>query len=248
VALSGAMVFYDLKDASLIATLPYQRDVDRWGELSAGLNAAKDRFYVRYQPSVWIPDKIKETMPSYLDEMSPQGQVLRSFTLPPQPESPRPQRADKFLAQRLKSPALFFGTMIYQKAGALLGNISLRDALSQQFTDDWEITKQTARWITVLSTLFAGFTLWWARRIYLSWQQAWAWAGIAFAFNLAGFLIFRLAVDWPVLVPCPACRESRPIDRESCPLCGQGWPEAKPNGTEIFEHSAQEVWGPAEPV
>jgi hypothetical protein len=178
-------------------------------------------------------------MPSYLEEVNAQGQTLRSFTIPPIPDLPKPLAWDAFVARRLQSPAFFFGTMIYQKLGSELGNARLKDALSRRLGGEWRLTKEIAGWITALSVLVAVITLWWARRLHFSWRRAWAWAGLAFALNLAGLIIFRLAADWPRLVPCSACGRGRPIDRESCPHCGGDWPAYKPNGTEIFDHSAE---------
>jgi hypothetical protein len=240
VSLSTATALYDQKDGSLLATLPYHRDVNRWGRLDVGMNSAKDRFYLWYKPSAWIPRKIQNTMPSYLEEMNAQGQILRSFTIPPIPVLPKPRAWDDFAARRLQSPAFFFGTMIYQKLGSEWGNVRLKEALAERLGDEWQLTREIAVFITLLSTVCAATTLWWARRVHFSWRQAWAWAGLAFALNLAGFIIFRLVADWPRLVPCSACERGRPIDRESCPHCGSAWPEFKPNGTEIFDHCAAE--------
>ena len=241
VSLSTATALYDQKDGRLIATLPYHRDVDRWGRLAAGMNATKDRFYLWYKPSAWISRKIQNTMPSYLEEVNAQGQTLRSFTIPPIPVLPNPRTWDDFVARRLQSPAFFFGTMLYQKLGSELGNVRLKEALSRRLGEEWRLTKEIAVCITLLSALSAAATLWWARRVHFSRRRAWAWAGLAFALNLAGLIIFRLTADWPRLVPCSACGRGRPIDREACPHCGHGWPESKPNGTEIFDHGADEA-------
>ena len=135
-------------------------------------------------------------------------------------------------------PGVLFGRLAYRKAGSALGNTRLRDDLAWDLGENRKITKETAISITILSVLLAGVTLWWARRVQFSWRRAWSWAGIAFAFNVAGLMAFRLMPDWPRFVRCAACGRNRPIDGEHCPHCGDAWPELKTNGTEIFDGGA----------
>jgi len=53
------------------------------------------------------------------------------------------------------------------------------------------------------------------------------------AFNIVGFITFRLVADWPVRVPCPQCTRKRPIEETNCPHCQALWPTLQPNGLEI---------------
>jgi hypothetical protein len=235
IALAEAVALYDQRDRRLVATLPYHQEMDHWGNLLIGVNGAEDRFYLWYNPSEWIARKVRKGMPSYLEEMNAQGQVLHSYTLPPLPDPLEPRAWIDYLAQDLESPAFFFGRLAYRKAGSALGNIKLRDALAWDLGENWKITKETAISITILSIVLAGTTLWWARRVQFSWRRAWSWAGMAFAFNIAGLMAFRLMADWPRFVPCAACGRNRPIDRERCPHCGAAWPGPEPSGTEIFD-------------
>lgn len=49
--------------------------------------------------------------------------------------------------------------------------------------------------------------------------------------GLAGYLVHR---SWPVVEPCPNCREPAPRDREACMHCGEAFPPPAPQGIEVF--------------
>ena len=49
--------------------------------------------------------------------------------------------------------------------------------------------------------------------------------------GLAGYLVHR---SWPVVEPCPNCREPAPRDREACMHCGQAFPPPARQGIEVF--------------
>jgi len=237
ISLRTAMAVYDNKDQHLMATLPYHRDVERWGQIEVTLNSQGDRFYLWYKPTLWISRKEREGMPDYLDEMTAQGEVVHSYTLPPLPRTPSQQTRDEYLSLRLQSPAFFFGTLLYQKVGALLGSHRLRVGLDARFAENRiSQTREAATLIPIFSLVCAGITLAWARRAHFSWAQAATWAGLALALNIAGLLLFRFVADWPRVVPCAACRCPRPIERQTCPHCADHWPAPASNGTEIFDH------------
>jgi hypothetical protein len=239
-ALPTELAVYDDKGA-LIANLVYHQDMDRWGALSMALNLTKDRFYLWYQPSGWIDQKTQNTMPSYVEVMDAQGKVLQSYTLPPLVNPSRPRWWDTFLTQRLQSPVFYFGTMIYKKIGAEFGSTRLQGDLAWQFGHDRGLTREISLYVTALSFLLAGVTLFWARRVHFSWPRAWAWAGFVLGFNLAGFIAFRLAADWPSFVPCPACGKGRSTESGNCPHCESGWPAPPKTGTEIIEQASEET-------
>jgi hypothetical protein len=235
-AFTSGMAVYDDKP-SLAAFLPYHRDTDRWGNLSLAITPALDRFFLWYQPSVWIDNKTKSRMPSYLDVMDKDGRVLQSFTLPPlPPDPPRPLAWKTFFERRLQGPAFFAGTMAWQKIGAEFGIKRLEGALRWQFGSGWAVTKEIAAWTGGISFLLAICTLAIARRAHLSRRRAWAWAGFVFCLNLPGFLTFLLAADWPLLVPCFRCHRPRVASAGDCPHCRSGWPAQESSGTEIFEN------------
>jgi hypothetical protein len=116
-----------------------------------------------------------------------------------------------------------------------LGVPSLAKADDDAFHSDWGHTKEKSIRLTLYSLLFAMTALVWARGSRISWKSAWAWAALVLAFNVAGFLTFRLVADWPVRVPCPQCSRKRPVEEATCPHCHALWPLPKPNGVEIFE-------------
>ena len=233
-SLGRGIAVYDNK-AALLTLLPYHQEMDRWGDLSLGINGTLDRFYLEYQPSEWIDPEIRGKMPSFVEEMNLQGQVLRTYTLPPLPRLPPWTSWDNFLARRLQSPAFFFGTMLYKEAGAKFGSKRLQRDWARQFGQDRALTKEVTWDVVVLSCLLAGATLFWARSVYFPSGRAWAWTCFVLAFGLPGFLAFRLAADWPRSVPCPRCQRRRPIDAGSCPHCGAEWPAPPSSGFEIFD-------------
>jgi hypothetical protein len=237
VALLDRLAVYDAQSGALLATLPYHYDMDRWGQLRLGLNGSEDRFYLWYLPSPWIDDITRAAMPSYIGEMDRQGQLLRTWTLPPLPPPAVGFDLGDFLAQRLQTPAFFFGGMAWQKLGALLGSRQLASDLATRFTRDLRLTEQIALCITILSLALAAITLFWTRRAYFSWPRACAWAAFVFAFNLAGFIAFRLVADWPPLTPCPRCRRPRPIHDDLCPHCAAPWPIPETGDLEVFDHA-----------
>jgi hypothetical protein len=238
VILGTGIAVYD-KDAKLVTFLPYHRDVSRWGWMSMGLNGTLDRFYLRYDPSGYLPDKVRRSMPSYLDITDAQGNVLQAYTLAPLPDSPPvPRTWQKFLTQRVRGPVFYFGTMLYKEIGALAGSTRMRDDLRGQFSEHRAETAETSADVAALSFLLAAGAYVWARRTCFSARRASAWAAFVFAFGLPGFLAFRLASDWPRLVACPNCGRPRPIDRPDCPHCHAGWPPPPVTGVEIFEPAA----------
>jgi hypothetical protein len=240
IALTHGLAVYDTKGVP-ITVLPYHQDMDRWGALQMGINPDLDRFYLWYGPSAWIDGHTKSLMPSYVEEMNRQGQVLHTYTLPPLPDISRERSWQQFISQRLRAPAYYFGTIIYKKIGAELGSRHLqRDSAWYWGKNGQHEMRELVPFILAQSLLLAIVTLVWARRVYFSWGRAWAWAAFVLAFNLAGFLTFRLAADWPRLVPCPRCGRKRPTEADHCPNCGNGWTEPPASGIEIFDRPQTE--------
>lgn len=234
VALGAGMAVFDGK-GGLVAMLPYHYDTDRWGAISMGVGAGMDRFILQYEPSAWIDGKTKKTMPSYVETLDAKGNVLASFTLPPLPPTVNPPQRSTLLAQRMQSPAFFFGEMLYRKIGAALGSTRLRDALAAQLGRDFKKTREIGTIIVLLAAALAGVTFFWARRAQLPRRRAGLWAASVFLFGLPGFIVFWLAGERPCTVPCPSCRRPRRIDETHCAHCAAAWPEIARAGTEIFE-------------
>ncbi len=240
VALASGVAVYDQK-GGLIAMLPFHQDIDHWGKVELGMNGTMDRFYLHYAPSDWIDGKTASRMPSYFEELDPKGNVLHTYTLPPLPHFNSPRPWLDYVRDGLKSPAYYFGEMVYRKAGGELGSQRLRKALQKQWTADRSRTVQIALTISIMSLLCSTAVFLWARRIDLSRSQAFAWAGFVLAFNIAGVILFRWASDWPVRVSCPHCSGFRKPEGEACPHCGGDWPSPPENGMEIFNRPTTEA-------
>ena len=237
VTLADQLAVYD-DNGTLVATLPYHQDVSRWGRLSLGMKGAKDRFYLQYAPSIWLPGDVRAKMPTYIEEMTAQGELLQSYTLPPVPPFWQSRSWPDYVAQRLQSPIFFFGSMGYQKVGAWLGSQRLADQLSRRFGHDWDQTKEWTAFILPISMSLAIGARFWSRRARFSASCALGWSLLVFAGGLGGFITFWTVADWPQLVACPRCRRPRPIDNVHCPSCGAGWPATPMEGTEIFDDHA----------
>ena len=234
IALADRLAVYDEKGV-LAAVLPYHQDVSRWGQLALTMKGDKDRFYLQYQPSAWLPAGVREKMPTYLEEMDARGELLQSYTLPPLPPVWRSIFWPDYLAKRLQSPVFFFGSMGYQKIGSLLGSQRLADQLARRFGRDREQTKACAVFIVLISVGLAVGAWFWARRARFSRARALGWSLLVLTGGLGGFIVFRVVEDWPLFVACPQCHRPRPIDDERCPNCGAGWPAAPTEGTAIFD-------------
>ena len=237
VALADRLAVYD-EHGALAATLPYHQNVDRWGAVSLGMRGDKDRFYLHYAPSLWLPEEVRAGMPTYYEEMNAKGELLRSDTVPPAPPYWWSRSWSDYVAHRVQSPAFFFGGMIYQKVGAQLGSKRLADQLDRRFGHDRDLTRELTIVLLLLSTCLAGGAWFWSRRAGFSVRRALAWSIFVFAGGLAGLIVFRAAADWPLFVSCPNCRQPRPTGGEQCPRCGAGWPSAPALGIEIFDHDA----------
>lgn len=237
IALSSGMAVVDT-NSQVVAMLPYQHDADRWGRVSVGVLKSMDRFVLYAEPSEWIEGKIRKSMPSYVDVMNAQGEVLASYTLPPLPPALNPPMWNRYIAQRLQSPGFFFGEMLYRRIGAAFGSARLRDALDGQLRRNWKETLAIGVTLCVLALALAAITFAWARRSQLPPRRVAMWTGAVFLFGLPGFVVFWLAGERPRAVPCAACGLPRRIDQERCAHCGAAWPEQARDGTEIIELQA----------
>jgi len=244
VALGDAVAIYNHDNGHLIATLPYHRDVRRWGYLQIGINVDLDRFYLWHSPSPRISRAAERNLPSYIDELDAKGNLVRSYALPALPRTPKPRAVSALLAERLESPVFFLWGTINERVAAARRNEPGR-MLALSADAPRVHSKEAGEWISVVSLACAVFTFWRARRLSLSPKQAWMWAGGAFAFNFAGFLMFRFLAEPPVLVSCPNCSGMRPIGQDQCPHCHSPWPGNAPDGTEIFDSGIDASLEPA---
>jgi len=234
VALLDKMLIID-KTGSIIATLPYHQNMDRWGTLSVAVLPSKDRFFIEYEPSQWIDDKEQRKMPSYYEEMDAKGTLLNTYTLPRIPDEFGSRSWGEYIWECLPPPAFLFGGLVYEKVGALGGSTSMAKDMNDTLGEGWGNFKDIAMRSSLASLFFALLTIAWCRWMHFSWQRAWAWAAFVLAFNLAGLITFRLVADWPVRVRCPQCSRKRPVEESLCPHCGAPWPAPVSRGIEIFE-------------
>ena len=224
------------KTGKVIATLPYHRDMDHYGRISIAVLPSKDKFFVQYSASSWIDYRVAEHMPQFMEELDLQGNLLNSYTLPPFPPMEGKRSWQQYLTECVRSPVYEYGNIVYDKIGALFGSERLQKELDSTFGPMWGYRRDILLRCTLTALGLGVITLFWARRAFMSWPRAWAWAAFVFGFNLAGLITFRLCADWPTLVPCPKCGKKRPIDFEQCPACGADWPPPVREGTEIFDH------------
>ena len=237
-ALRTGVAFYDENDGHLVAMIPYHQEMDRWGSVGVGASRTRERFHLMYSPSFWMPFTVQRSLPSYVEEMDAQGNLLHAYTLPPIPRQSRPVPQILVIAKYGQSPASFFGKMLYQEISVLLGGNRPRDFWAEIFGVDSALATKRITFAVLLSSFIcAGVTLAWARRVHFPWLQAWRWAGLTLALNVAGLIIFRLVADWPRFVPCAGCHQPRPLHQSTCPHCAEGWPAATPTGVEIFDNA-----------
>jgi len=235
VALLDKMLVVD-KAGQVLATLPYHQDMTRWGSVYIAVTPSKDRFFLQYYPSQWINYKQREKMPSFYEEMDAKGNLLHTYTLPPIAGPVEMPTWQGYPMEYLLPPPIFVvGYLAYDKVGALCGSKELASDLDEAWTDEWGSIKSFLICGSTASFLFALVTIAWARRMHFSWGRTWAWALLVLAFNIAGFITFRLVADWPVCVPCPQCNRKRPVEEIKCPHCQSLWPAPKLDGIEIFE-------------
>lgn len=234
VALRHAMAVFDL-NGKLIATLPYSKDVDRWGQIAFGVLPSQDRFALHYSPSVWLPEKIRRTMPSYVDVLDTKGAVLASYTCAPLPRSFYSETWSDYFAYRLRSSFFYFGEMFYQRVGAALGSERLLEEWKNRWGTRTQYTWKIAGIRASLGLLAAILIYFWARRSLLPARAVWIWTVVGFLFGPAGLVVFWLTGERPTTVPCPACRRMRRIDAEHCVHCGAVWPPRETDAADILE-------------
>ncbi|MDR3402089.1 MAG: hypothetical protein P4L99_06280 [Chthoniobacter sp.] len=235
VALGTMMAIYDDK-GQVAATVPYHYDVDRWGQLSVGVLPSMDRFVLLYEPSIWIDGKTRKTMPIYCDLVDAKGNVLQSYAYQATPREVYSTTWGSFLADRLNSPAFFFGEMLYQRVGSACGSLRLRQAWQDHWGENTKSTDERARVIALVALVLAVVTFFWARRAQVPLRLTLAWTVAVLLLGLGGFVMFWLTGARPRTVACPACRRPRRIDHEQCSQCGAAWPAHAADDTEIIDH------------
>jgi hypothetical protein len=77
------------------------------------------------------------------------------------------------------------------------------------------------------------------RRYSFSQGRRLGWAVCGLLFGLVGLLLMLAVQEWPAQIACPACRKPRVVTRDRCEHCGAPHALPAPDGTEIFENTAE---------
>jgi hypothetical protein len=92
----------------------------------------------------------------------------------------------------------------------------------------WGISLGTGILCSLASLTFIG-------RLRLSRLERGVWLVFLMFYGIAGLLAFRVVNDWPLRLTCGKCGKKRSAEDANCEHCGEGWPLAVKDGTEIFE-------------
>jgi len=108
--------------------------------------------------------------------------------------------------------------------------------LAASYTDALAGALDRWKWPMLLVASLALAAAAWCYRRHQSYGQpaAAAWAIFVLLLGLPGLLAYLAHRRWPVCLPCPACGQSVPRDRDACRACGQAFPPPPPNGIEVF--------------
>jgi hypothetical protein len=218
VTLGNKIRIFDGTGKPLFA-VAYPHDPQRWNFIEITCNKVGDRVYLISEGS---PNGNHGGLPDFLDEYDGQGHLLRSYSHLFVAAAPfQPRWVDRLVEYSLPLGPLFLQGVLFKFQAY---HIPIRES--------WRSVLLS---LSGIGILLAATTFLWARKTGLSTASALGWAAVSFLFGPAGLLTFRLATDWPVQVPCPACRRTRPIDTDRCPHCAQGWALPERNGTEILD-------------
>lgn len=78
-----------------------------------------------------------------------------------------------------------------------------------------------------------------ARRYAFSHARRIGWALGGLLFGWVGLQLMLAVQEWPARVVCPGCRKRRVVSRDTCAHCGAPHAAPAPDGTEIFETTAE---------
>ena len=125
-ALAHELAVYDLKGNS-IATLPYHYDVEKWGAISLAIGQDGAPYFIQYDASIWMGWAKRQKIPSYFEDVDTQGTAVHSYMLPKLPMTWPKKAWLEVFGESVKSPALWYGTMAWEKATDALGFTSPED-------------------------------------------------------------------------------------------------------------------------
>ncbi len=106
--------------------------------------------------------------------------------------------------------------------------LGYRAALAEAWAEDWP----QVLLICFVSAVLAVLVYRRHRRYGLEWPGV--WTTLVFLFGVPFYLAYLAHHTWPVRLPCPACGEPAPRDRETCLACGEPFAPPAPKGIEVF--------------
>jgi hypothetical protein len=227
-----------LLDANIkpVILLPYPHDPARWTSLQLAANDDGSRIYL-VSSGDFVPGALPP-VPAFLEEFDRQGHILNSYSTP----YPRFSQtaASETLSQRATTLASPFLPVVLGTAAKY--DLPQVDSVSIAGYSQWIFPQPVLNVpladlgiIFGIDLVLAVIAFAWARYARLPASAASLWTLFVLAFGPAGLLAFRLSARWPTAVPCPACGQRRPIEKEECPHCHQPWPAPAASGTEIID-------------
>jgi ABC-type transport system involved in multi-copper enzyme maturation permease subunit len=234
VALDNGVQIFDAQ-AKPGANIPYSHDPGIWTDVWLANNPKLGRLYLQYTAAF---SPFRPPLPTYLDEIDNQGNLVHEYTQPPANIIIQPPG----WVERLSVLSLpFLPAFAVTGYSAIVdAPPSLNDTIGTVPFQHPRFRLETSDLVTVfiVGVLLAVITHMWARGTGLAARSTWLWTLFVFCFGLPGLLTFRLASDWPVRLRCPVCGKRRAVDKETCPSCLQRWPLPERNKTEIMDAEA----------
>lgn len=229
VATQQALYIIDAHDQIVRLTVPAHTSVYR----SATVYRLPDgsRYLLLCQP-YWPAHR---GAPSTAIEYSTDGTLVSEQDLPA-PNEPGPRSPDWETSVLLVvPPAGMFGIVIidWVAQGNAFWHGLMNEGLHQAVLG--------TGFLLAGSVISALLTAWLARRYAFTRRRAIGWTVGNLLLGFLGLLAMLAILDWPALVPCPACGRRRRIDRENCEHCAAPFPAPKADGTEIFDAGPDSV-------
>lgn len=232
VALANRVAIFQT-DGKLLAELPFDREMDRWGDINVGMTPKFDRFYLWYSPSQWIAETTKTKMPSYLEVLDAGGKLLSTREITPSPEAPMPPRWSDWVAGQLRTPVGWGVAKLWYASGRhiVYGVVQVDGSYMGSI-----MTQPVPSLVPLfLAVLLAPIAWLLARRAHAPPRECWGWALLTLAVGWVGPAVFWLCGERPKTKPCPRCAQPRRLDREACAHCGAVWGARPADGSEILE-------------
>ncbi|MEO7715449.1 MAG: hypothetical protein ABIY70_04565 [Capsulimonas sp.] len=167
-------------------------------------------------------------------EISPTGEVLKRVALPPISPGEQARYEDSRFAGIVVPPFVAIVGAVGEYVLVLRQNPSALGFWSD--IQYHRVAWTSFIWISFVAGLCAGVLTWLVtRRCGLAWRDCLGWALSFVLIGLPGLFTLLAMRPWPARVVCSACGKRRIVTHTQCEHCGAAFPEAKRDGTEIFE-------------